>query len=235
MTERLDKYLSSQTSLSRRDAVRAIRDRRVTVNGILCREADKKIDADADAVTLDGAPVNYRRYVYYMMHKPAGIVSATEDRDERTVLDLLPDELRRAGIFPAGRLDKDTTGLLILTDDGDYAHRMLSPNRHVDKTYIAALDREAGQEVAERFAQGIELRDGTVCKAGQAVPLGGCRVRVVISEGKYHQVKRMFAALGYRVTALERVAIGALELDAALAPGQVRELTDEEKERVFER
>ena len=233
MTERLDKFISSQTTLSRRDAVKAIRDKRVTVNGSIIRAGDQKIDPDADAVTLDGTPIRYRRFVCYMMCKPAGVVCATEDRSERTVLDLLPDEMKRPGLFPAGRLDKDTTGLLILTDDGDYAHRMLAPNKHVDKTYIAILDREAGEEVSARFEEGITLADGTVCKPGRAVPLDGCRVRVVISEGKYHQVKRMFAALGYHVEALERVKIGALKLDTSLAPGEVRELTGEEKESVF--
>ena len=233
MKERLDKFISSQTQLSRREAVQAIRDRRVTVGGSVCREADRKVDPDTDAVTLDGAPVSYRRCVYYMLNKPVGVVSATEDRAERTVLDILPPEYRRDGLFPAGRLDKDTTGLLIITDDGDYAHRMLSPKKHVDKTYIASLDREPGQELADRFGEGIVLADGTRCKPARAVPLDGCRAEVVISEGKYHQVKRMFAACGYTVTALERVRIGALELDEALAPGEVREMPQEEAERVF--
>ena len=141
MKERLDKFISSQTRLSRKEAVKAVREKRVTVNGDATHTADIKIDPAADIVTLDGSRVSYRQYVYYMLNKPAGVVSATEDRSERTVIDLLPAELRRDGIFPAGRLDKDTTGLLILTDDGGYAHRMLSPKKHVDKTYIAALDR----------------------------------------------------------------------------------------------
>lgn len=233
MKERLDKFISSQTQLSRREAAQAIRDRRVTVGGSVCRETDRKVDPSADAVTLDGSPVSYRRFVYYMMNKPAGTVSATEDRDERTVLDILPPGMMRDGLFPAGRLDKDTTGLLIITDDGDYAHRMLSPKKHVDKTYIAVLDREPGEELAGRFADGIVLADSTACKPAQARPLGGCRAEVVISEGKYHQVKRMFAACGYTVAALKRVRIGALELDASLAPGEVRELTEEEADRVF--
>ena len=233
MTERLDKLISSQSGLSRRDASKAIRDKRVTVNGAVCREADRKVDPSADRVTLDGAALRYRRFVYYMMYKPAGVVCATEDREERTVLDLLPPGLRRSGLFPAGRLDKDTTGLLILTDDGDYAHRMLAPKKHVDKTYVATLDREPGAEIGEAFRKGIVLGDGTVCKEGRAAPLDGCRVEVVISEGKYHQVKRMFAALGYHVEALERVRIGALELDRSLAPGGVRELDQEEAASVF--
>lgn len=234
MKERLDKFISSQTALSRRDAGKAIRDKRVTVDGAICRAVDAKIDPEADTVTLDGQALCYRKYVYYMMYKPAGVVSATEDRSETTVLDILPAELRRDGLFPAGRLDKDTTGLLILTDDGKYAHRMLSPKKHVEKTYIATLDREPDDTVSAAFAGGITLSDGTVCKEGRAVPLGDLRAEVTISEGKYHQVKRMFAALGCRVTALERVRIGALTLDGRLEKGEVKPLTPEEAAKVFE-
>ena len=233
MTERLDKFIANQGGLSRKDAVRAIKDKRVTVNGSVARTADMKIDTSADSVALDGRPLIYREFVYYMMNKPAGVVSATEDRDERTVIDILPPELRRAGLFPAGRLDKDTTGLLILTDDGDYAHRMLSPKKHVDKTYIATLDREPDAGIGESFSAGMTLSDGTVCASGSAEPLGGARARVTIHEGRYHQVKRMFAALGYRVTALTRVSIGGLMLDEALAEGEARELSPEEALRVF--
>ena len=234
MKERLDKLIASQTNLSRRDAAKAIRDKRVTVNGALCRATDAKVDPDADRIALDGSPVTYRRYVYYMMNKPEGVVSATEDQTERTVLDLLPAVLRRDGIFPAGRLDKDTTGLLILTDDGDYAHRMLSPKKHVDKTYVATLDREPDEAIAEAFAAGIALSDGTLCQPGRAVCLGNNRVEVTIHEGRYHQVKRMFAALGYHVDALERIRIGALSLDLTLKKGGTRPLSEEEAMSVFD-
>ena len=233
MKERLDKFISSQTSLSRKDAGRAIRDKRVAVNGDIIRAVDTKIDPKTDTITLDGQAITYQQYVYYMMNKPMGAVSATEDRSERTVLDLLPADLRRDGLFPAGRLDKDTTGLLILTDDGDYAHRMLSPKKHVDKTYIATLDREPDASVSASFAEGITLTDGTACKEGQAVCLGNHRVRVTIHEGKYHQVKRMFAALGYKVTALERIRIGGLTLDSSLQKGDVRPLSADEAALVF--
>lgn len=233
MKERLDKIIASQTALSRKEAQKAIKDKRVMLNGAIVRIPDEKIDPDADTVALDGQPLTYKQHVYYMMYKPAGVVSATEDRTERTVLDVLPPSLRRDGLFPAGRLDKDTTGLLILTDDGDYAHRMLSPKKHVNKRYIATLDREPGEEIVPRFAEGIVLADGTVCKSGQAELLGERRAAVEISEGKYHQVKRMFAALGYRVVALERVRIGSLELDRSLKPGQTREMTEDEAALVF--
>lgn len=234
MKERLDKFLSSQTALSRKEAQKAIKEKRVLLNGTVIRAADTKVDTESDTVSLDGQPLIYQQYVYYMMDKPAGVVSATKDREERTVLDLLPPELYRDGLFPAGRLDKDTTGLLLITDDGDYAHRMLSPKKHVQKRYIATLDREPDDSIASAFEAGIVLGDGTVCKSGQAVPLGGCRVAVEISEGKYHQVKRMFAALGYHVEALRRVRIGGLALDEGLHPGEVRALTAEEAQKVFD-
>ncbi|WP_407384722.1 pseudouridine synthase [Ruminococcus sp.] len=233
MKERLDKFIASQTALSRKEAQKAIRSRRVTVKDDTITAVDYKVAPDRDTVTLDGKPITYRQFVYYMMDKPSGVVSATEDRDERTVIDLLPPALRRDGLFPAGRLDKDTTGLLIITDDGDYAHRMLSPKKHVMKRYIATLDREPDGSIPERFSQGVTLGDGTVCKSAVADLLGGVRVAVQLSEGKYHQVKRMFAALGYHVEALERVRIGALALDPALSPGEVREMTAEEADTVF--
>ncbi len=234
MKERLDKFLSSQTALSRKEAQKAIKEKRVLLNGTVIRAADTKVDTESDTVSLDGQPLIYQQYVYYMMDKPAGVVSATKDREERTVLDLLPPELYRDGLFPAGRLDKDTTGLLLITDDGDFAHRMLSPKKHVQKRYIATLDREPDDSIASAFEAGIVLGDGTVCKSGQAVSLGGCRVAVEISEGKYHQVKRMFAALGYHVEALRRVRIGGLALDEGLHPGEVRALTAEEAQKVFD-
>lgn len=234
MKERLDKLIASQTALSRREVQKAVRDKRVAVNGEVIRSAELKVDIGKDTVTLDGTPVTYQEHVYYMMYKPPGVVSATEDRTERTVLDLLPPELKRSGLFPAGRLDKDTTGLLILTDDGDYAHRMLSPKKHVMKRYLAVLDREPDAGVIRTFAEGIVLADGTVCKSAKAELTGGREAAVEISEGKYHQVKRMFASQGYRVTALKRVRIGALTLDEALGEGGVRAMSRDEAEKVFQ-
>ena len=234
MKERLDKFLSSQTALSRKEAQKAIKEKRVLLNGAVIRAADTKVDTEADTVSLDGQPLTYQQYVYYMMDKPEGVVSATKDRDERTVLDLLLPELRLDGLFPAGRLDKDTTGLLLITDDGDFAHRMLSPKKHVQKRYIATLDREPEDSIIASFEAGVVLGDGTVCKSGRAELLGGCRVAAEISEGKYHQVKRMFASLGYHVEALRRVRIGNLTLDAGSQPGDIRVLTAEEAAKVFD-
>ena len=201
MRERLDKYISSQSALSRREAQKAIRDKRVTVNGEVVRAVDLKTDPDSDTVTLDGQALSYKKNVYYMLNKPPGVVSATEDRIEKTVLDILPEELRRKGIFPAGRLDKDTTGLLILTDDGDYAHRMLSPKKHVDKRYIATLDRSPDDSICERFKEGITLGDGTLCKSGQAVILDNSRVERIFCNGatSYNLYKKFI----YPVTGIE--------------------------------
>ena len=235
MKERLDKYVSDQILHSRRDSKKAIKDKRVLLNGAVCTEPGMMIDPEEDVVTMDGmAARKYKKHVYYMLNKPAGVVSATTDKKERTVIDLVPPELFRKSLFPAGRLDKNTTGMLIITDDGEFSHRMLSPNKHVVKKYIAELDTEPDEEVPRRFEEGIILPDGCACKSGRAELLGDKRVAVYISEGKFHQVKRMFAAIGYRVEKLRRVQIGALELDPELSEGEVRELTDEELQKIFE-
>lgn len=233
MKERLDKFIASQTALSRKEVQRAVKDKRVALNGSAVKSADIKIDVQTDTVSLDGAVITYKEHVYYMLNKPAGVVSATEDRAEKTVIDILPPQLRRKGLFPAGRLDKDTTGLLIITDDGDYAHRMLAPGKHVVKSYTAALDKEPLEDIIPAFAQGVTLADGTVCKSAAVSLMGGTDVFVEISEGKYHQVKRMFAALGYHVEALRRVRIGALGLDESLKEGDFLELSPDEAMAVF--
>ena len=232
---RLDRFLSGQTAYSRKELTAMIRSGAVTVGGEVIRKPDTQIDPEQTTVTLRGRQIAYAAHHYYLLHKPAGVITASRDPKQKTVLDLLPPQYRRSGIFPAGRLDKDTTGLLILTDDGDYAHRMLSPKKHVDKTYIATLDREPDVDIAEAFAKGITLADGTVCQQGQAVCLGNHRAEVTIREGKYHQVKRMFAALGYKVVALERIRIGALSLDKMLKKGELRPLTEAETPLVFDR
>ena len=236
MKERLDKFISSQTALSRRDAGKAIRDKHVSVNGAPCRAVDTKIDTDADAVTLDGRPLTYRRYVYYMLYKPEGVVSATEDRTEKTVLELLPAAYRRDGIFPAGRLDKDTTGLLILTDDGDYAHRMLSPKKHVEKRYLAQTDGEITEDMIRAFERGITFADGTECQPArlEIVPnSGGMSGIVTICEGKYHQVKKMFSVVGRKVVHLQRISIGNLYLDSNLPIGNAKKLTKLDIDAIF--
>lgn len=233
--ERLDKILASQNIASRRDAGAMIRRGAVAVNGTVVKKADCKADPETDEIAVEGNPVRVKKYVYYMMNKPAGVLSAARDTRARTVLDLLPPRLRRRGLFPAGRLDKDTEGLLIITDDGAFAHRMLSPKAHVFKRYEARLAAPVSARDRERFETGLELNGMTCLPAGLKVLEDGANplVLVKIREGKFHQVKRMFLALNNGVLHLRRVRIGALRLDEALAPGEARELSQEELSAVF--
>ncbi len=231
-THRLDQLIAAAAPCSRREASRLIRDSHVSVNGAVCRVVDRKV-GDDDIVLLDGRRLTYCRHVYYMLYKPAGVLSATEDRHERTVLDLVPASMQRDGLFPAGRLDKDTTGLLILTDDGDYAHRMLSPRRHVEKRYIATVDRMPAQDAEERFSAGLTLSDGTCYQPASLRRIGADTVEVVLHEGRYHQVKRMLSCVGSRVIALHRESIGQLTLDHSLSPGELRVLSDDEAQRAL--
>jgi len=227
--ERLDKFISSQSGLSRKLARERIWKGAVTVNGKTEKSTDRKIDPEKDTICLDGKPVSYIEFLYIMMNKPKGYVSATRDRDERTVLELLPEEYRRSGLFPAGRLDKDTEGLLIITDDGAFGHSMTAPGKEVYKTYIAKLDTPADAAAVEAFKNGIELDGGEKCRPAKLDILEDSFVRVRICEGKYHQVKRMCAAVGRHVEELRRISIGALSLDEALEPGQCRLLAEEER------
>lgn len=230
---RLDNFIATACGLSRKDAKGLIRAGRITVSGRTALSVEEKIDPAAP-VRLDGTPLDYRPHVILMMHKPAGILTASQDTRRTTVLDLLPDRYRRRKIAPAGRLDLDTTGLLILTDDGPFAHRMLSPRSHVPKTYLVRLDAPVDQTLIAAFAAGTSLPDGTPCRPARLRILdhspdtGQPLVELVICEGKYHQVKRMFGAHGIGVTALHRAAIGSLALDPDLPPGGVRELSDAE-------
>lgn len=232
--ERLDKFLAKHTTLSRRDATAAVRRGRVTVGGIPCRDSARKIDPEKDAVALDGQAVAYYAHIYIMLNKPAGILCVSRDPHAETVVDLLPEEWRRRDLFPAGRLDKDTTGMVLLTDDGDFAHRMLAPKKHVPKRYTATLDAAVSDDVCRAFAEGMTLENGDVCQPAICRPLEDNRATVILREGKYHQIKRMFAACGLHVEALHRDAMGALELDADLAPGAHRVLDENDAMTVFE-
>ena len=234
--ERLDKILANTGRWSRKEARELIRAGRVAVDGAAARAPEEKYDPSA-AFTVDGEPVSGERLVYLMLHKPAGLVSATEDPRQPTVLSLLPEHLRRVGLFPAGRLDKDTTGLMLLTDDGALAHRLLAPGRHVPKTYHALLDGPVPDEMPAAFARGVTLKDGFVCLPAEirtlqdgAQPL----VEIVLHEGKYHQIKRMAAACGRQVLALRRVQFGSLALDPALPEGACRELLHKELQKLLE-
>ena len=226
--ERLDKLLAATGRWSRKEAKALLKTGRVLVDGQAPAGPEQKIDRDR-TVTVDGRPVSTEQYTYIMLHKPAGVVSSTEDPREETVLSLLPKELRRVGLAPVGRLDKDTEGLLLLTNDGQLAHRLLSPARHVDKVYYAEVDGLLTEADREAFRQGMTLADGTRCLPAELEPLetpGQCLV--TLREGKYHQVKRMLAARGKPVTYLKRLSMGPLTLDPSLPPGAWRPLEDDE-------
>ena len=230
---RLDKLLADSGRFTRSEARSAIRAGRVTVDGAAARKPEEKFDASQVEIRVDGEALNCTATRYYMLYKPAGVLSATDDPRQKTVLDLLPSALRRLGLFPVGRLDKDTTGLLLLTNDGEFAHRVISPKKHVPKLYRAVLDGRPSAADVAAFAEGLALADGTACLPARLELPEEHVGRVTVYEGKYHQVKRMFAARGYMVLALHREQIGALPLDSALQPGEFRELRPEEIERVF--
>jgi 16S rRNA pseudouridine516 synthase len=231
---RLDKFLSVTKTATRTEAAKACRRGEVTVNGEAVRDPSTRVDEERDVITYMGAVIPFRRFIYVMMNKPAGVVSATEDaRGDRTVIDILPPEFAKYDLFPCGRLDRDTTGLLILTNDGIAAHRLLAPKRGVEKTY--------------RFTCALPLTDGDCDRLRAGVDIGGhvtapARLEpdenrrgglLMLTEGKYHEVKRMLGAVGNRCLTLERVAFGPLRLDASLAPGDARELTAAETEALL--
>lgn len=235
MQERLDKFLTSQNISTRKEAAKLVRAGAVLINGRPAASPAQKLNPGLDRVTVEGREVRYREYVYIMMNKPAGVLSATEDKHTPTVLDLLPPELRRRGLFPAGRLDKDTTGLLLITDDGGLAHRMLAPKSHVYKLYRALLEKPVGPGDAAAFEKGLRWGELSFAPARLYTRPGeGPNAAYVeIREGKFHQVKRMFQAVGNRVLALERLRIGGLYLDEGLPPGGCRLLEEAEAARIF--
>ncbi len=227
--ERLDKILAGQGLSSRKEVRTAIRKGNVLVNGEVVRQPEIRIDPEKDEVSLFGRRIEWKEHLYLMMNKPKGVISATEDPNSRTVVDLVPEELSRKGLFPAGRLDKDTEGFLLLTDDGQFAHEILAPKKHVPKVYRVTLDHEVREELAERFAEGVELGGKKCAPADLRFPgTDRTQVEVTIHEGMYHQIKRMFQQFGYEVTALKRVRIGGLPLDDRLGPGECRELSEAE-------
>ena len=228
MSMRLDRLLSELGVASRSELRRIIRSGRVSVGGETVTAPERRVDPETDSVCLDGAPLRLRRFRYFLMDKPAGVLSVTEDRRQETVLDLLPQELRRLGLFPVGRLDKDTSGLLLLTNDGEFAHRVISPKSGVEKRYRAEVEGVPDEGDAHAFAEGIVLADGTQCLPARLEITGESLCYVTVMEGKYHQVKRMLAARGKPVTALRRLSVGALTIPEGLAPGGARELADED-------
>lgn len=232
---RLDKLLGSQTDLSRKEARHVIKDGLVSVGDVVIRDPGFSVDPNAQSVTVAGTPLEFKEHLYLMLNKPEGYISATEDRTQKTVLDLVPPDLYRDGLFPAGRLDADTTGFVLLTDDGAFAHDILSPKHHVQKTYIATLAEPVTEDCLRQVRGGIELKDGTVCLPADVRALSEFEAELKLVEGKYHQVKRMFAAAGNKVVALRRTAMGDVPLDPSLAPGECRELRKEELDALRKR
>ena len=242
---RLDKFVAESAGITRKEAKTALSKGRVQVNGEVCKNGDRKVSG-TDTVSLDGKSLKKEGFLYLMLHKPAGVVSATEDGRDKTVLDLVREQsaadaeqpgengyfLGKREVFPVGRLDKDTEGLLLLTDDGELAHRLLSPKKHVDKVYFARLNGVVPEDAEVRFAEGIQV--GQDYKALPAklevlsVTDGISEVHITLREGKFHQVKRMCHEIGCEVTYLKRMSMGKLVLDEKLLPGQCRKLTEDE-------
>ena len=228
---RLDKFLANMKVGSRSQVHEIIKAGQVTVNGKVCRSAKQKVKEDAE-VLVNGQAVVYQQYHYFLLNKPAGVLSATEDSRQKTVLDLLTDQDRYQKMAPVGCWEKDKTGLWLLTNDGQLAHQLLAPEYHVPKTYYALLAGVADEETAKAIAAGLTLKDGTELKPGQLKILRQdqeqSEIEITITEGKYHQVKRMFASQGMKVLKLKRLSMGPLTLPADLAPGSYRPLTAEE-------
>ena len=226
--ERLDKVLAGAGRWSRREVKLLVRQGLVRLNGAAAASAEEKCDPETAVITVNGETVVLRRFTYVLLHKPGGVLTATEDRRQETVMELLPQELRWVGLAPVGRLDKDTEGLLLLTNDGELTHRLLSPKYHVDKRYFARVDGHLTAAHAEAFAKGMTLGDGLKCLPArlEILPDSGCIVTV--REGKYHQVKRMLASCGAPVVYLKRLSMGPLVLGDELGRGEHRMLREEE-------
>ncbi len=231
--ERLDKVLVSQGIGSRSEVQKLIRKKSVTVDGGVIVKPEFKVDPENTEIKVNGQALSFKKYLYIMMNKPAGVISAAKDDKDKTVVDILPAELKRKGLFPAGRLDKDTEGLLILTDDGDFAHKLTSPKKHIYKRYYVKLDGELYDSMVSEFEKGVEFRDGTKCLPAKLEITDKNTAYVEICEGKFHQVKKMFAVFSLNVIYLKRVKIGGLELDGKLHTGEARELTFFEKTSIF--
>lgn len=225
--ERIDKIIASQGRYSRKEVKALIAKRRIAVDGRVVSSSSEKADPMTMLLTVDGKPLEFKRNLYLVLNKPKGYVSATEDREHPTVLELVPQEYRGRDLFPAGRLDRDTTGLMIITDDGVLAHNILAPKKHVPKRYHVELDIPVTEEMRLGFSEGVMLNDG-VCKAADLIKTGEKTAEVTLREGRYHQIKRMFGCFGAEVVELKRLGMGRLTLPEDLAEGECREMSEEE-------
>lgn len=231
---RLDKFLSETTTESRSQVKKEIRQGMVTVNGIVEKLPEKQIEEKTDCVCLKGKELHYQPFVYFMLNKPAGVVSATEDTLSKTVVELLSREDYRKNIFPAGRLDKDTEGFLLLTNDGELAHRLLSPKKHVDKTYFVRLRDALSEEAGTKLETGVSIGEKRDTRPAKVERVDTDTILLTIQEGKFHQVKRMLQAVDNQVLYLKRITFGGLSLDEGLSPGEYRALSDEEVKLLYD-
>ena len=227
--ERLDKIVATALQISRKDAISLIKSGRVNENGVALKDTKKKLDENTAELFLDENRIYYYKYVYIMMNKPKGVISASDGKGDKSVIDILPAEMKRKNLFPAGRLDKDTTGFMLITDDGEFAHSILSPKNHIPKTYIAKLDKPFDETVVKEFESGVKLKDEK-CMGAKLEAADGdfCTARVEIKQGMYHQIKRMFASFGLKVVELKRIKMGNLYLDESLKEGECRYISEKE-------
>lgn len=231
--QRLDKIIASQFNISRSDARKEIRRGNVTLDGRVLKDPSLNVDVLTSEITFYGQILNYKKHIYLIMNKPKGVISASDDKSRETVVDLVPAHLKRQGLFPVGRLDRDTTGLLLITDDGDFAHKVISPKSDIKKTYRVTVDNPLPENAPALFESGITLADGSLCRSALLKDCGDLTCEITINEGKYHQIKRMFGVIDIGVNALQRLSIGSLTLPDDLCEGDCRELTNAEFESIF--
>lgn len=227
--ERLDKAFSSCKLYSRSEITKIIKQKRITVDGIVVNKPDFKVDVTTQKILLDGKEVNFKKYAYIMLNKPYGVVSSTDDGRDTTVIDILPPEFKREGLFPVGRLDKDTVGLVVLTDDGVSAHKLLSPKTHAEKVYYFETADEVFEDTTREIEQGVLLKDGYTTKPCKVKLLSSNSGEITLTEGKYHEIKRIFGAKGNKITYLKRIEFAGIKLDNSLSEGECRYLTETEE------
>ena len=232
--KRIDRIISEQTNYSRKEIKSLISKKKITVDDTIVKKPEEKYDESKVIIKIDGNEIVIRDHIYLILNKPEGYVSATEDENDKTVLELVPEKFNKKNIFPVGRLDKDTTGLLILTDDGEFSHNILAPNKHVKKAYEVELDIEVTKEMVDGFKSGVKLNDG-VCKEASLEITGEKTAIVTITEGRYHQIKRMFGCFGAKVVKLNRIMVGSLYLPKDLKIGKVREASKEELDKIMKK
>ena len=228
--QRLDKFISNQLIISRSEVRTGIHRGYAMVNDVIVRDIAFQIDAENDTISYNGETICYKEYIYILMNKPKGVLSASSDKSRQTVIDLVPENLKRQDLAPVGRLDKDTTGLLLITDDGVFSHNCIAPKKAISKSYVAELDGDVTEDMIEKFKSGITLADGTKCRPATLEKIEDNKARVIITEGKYHQIKRMFGVVDLGVNSLHREAIGNLILPNSLNEGECLEMTKQQLE-----